>query len=149
MSLLTSAVSLLAGIGKRIYWLLPALLLDPFDIVEQLFNVTYEIPMLVAWGLAGGGLFVATVLTFHELRGKHEEVVALAHSVEPPKLPEDRVLAIMRELESNDRALGIARTSVQLRQAAVDVVRQTHYIRDLRGRRHDEEDVEGNQDANI
>ena len=50
------------------YWLLPALLLDPFDLAERLFKVNYDVPQWLAWVLAGFGIFIAMLLTYHELR---------------------------------------------------------------------------------
>lgn len=68
MDFLKSIWFLLFGILKRIYWLLPALLLDPFDLAERLFKVNYDMPQWGAWVLASLGVFVTIVLTYHELR---------------------------------------------------------------------------------
>ncbi|MBI4283123.1 MAG: hypothetical protein HY663_01475 [Chloroflexi bacterium] len=68
MEILKSAISLICGTIKRVQWYLPPLLLDPFDVVERLWGVSYPIPQWVAWALFGLGWFVAIVVTYHELR---------------------------------------------------------------------------------
>jgi hypothetical protein len=57
------------GILKRIYWLLPALVTDPFDILERL-GLHINVPPAISWTLAGLGFFAATFLTYHEQRMK-------------------------------------------------------------------------------
>ena len=69
MELLKSIRLFLWGIIKRIYWLLPTLVLDPFDLLER-FNVSYQPPQWSIWILFSLGWFVAMALTFHELRMK-------------------------------------------------------------------------------
>lgn len=56
------------GIGKRAYWLLPVLILDPFDLLEALFDVHYDPPQWAVWALFGLGLFVASGITYNEAR---------------------------------------------------------------------------------
>ena len=66
----TSTREFLSGIFRRLYWLLPLLLLDPFDLAERLTGVNYDVPQWVAWCLAGVGFFMAALLTYHDLRTK-------------------------------------------------------------------------------
>lgn len=68
MELLRSLAFFARGILKRIYWLLPALLLDPFDLARTLFGISYDAPLWMIWLLVGTGLFIAGALTYHELR---------------------------------------------------------------------------------
>ncbi len=68
MEFLTSLGLLCIGTVKRLYWLIPALALDPFDFGERFFGVMYDPPTWIAWILAGVGLAVAVALTYHELR---------------------------------------------------------------------------------
>lgn len=68
MELLKSIRFFLWGIIKRVYWILPTLILDPFDLLERLFNVNYQVPQWSIWSLFSLGWFIAMVLTFHELR---------------------------------------------------------------------------------
>jgi hypothetical protein len=64
---LASTWSLLWGVIRRFYYLLPPLVLDPFDLAERLLGVTYSPPASIAWGLLGLGLFVAVAFTYHEI----------------------------------------------------------------------------------
>jgi hypothetical protein len=63
---------LLWGILKRLYYLIPSLLLDPFDFVERWFKLMYKPPEWLFWVLLAGGLFIATFLAYHELRLRME-----------------------------------------------------------------------------
>ena len=56
-----------SGIAKRVYWLLPALLSDPFDIAERWFDMTYTAPPYLVWILVSVGLAIASFLTYREL----------------------------------------------------------------------------------
>ncbi len=76
MSFFKSSISLVGGTLKRIYWLVPTLFLDPFDLAERYFDVTYEVPQWLMWSLGAGGLFVAVSLTYHELRKQKEGLEA-------------------------------------------------------------------------
>ena len=67
--------SYIFGIIKRLYWLLPSLLADPFDIAERLFNVTYVAPPYLVWILVGLGLFIASFLTYRELYVSNKKIV--------------------------------------------------------------------------
>jgi len=68
MEFFKSASKFLIGTVKRVQWYLPPLLLDPFDIAERVFRMTYFIPQWVAWTLFALGWLVAMLLTYHELR---------------------------------------------------------------------------------
>src|SRR4030043_140158 len=68
MELLRSLQFLSMGVLKRIYWLLPTLLLDPFDLVERLCKVSYEVPQWAIWTLFSLGWAIAITLTYHDLR---------------------------------------------------------------------------------
>jgi len=58
----------LFGTIKRIYWLLPSLLTDPFDFAERWLKVNYTAPSYMFWILLFIGYLIASVLTYHELR---------------------------------------------------------------------------------
>lgn len=58
------------GFFKRIYWLLPTLVLDPFDIIERLTGWEYNMPIYIIWLLFSTGCLIAITLTYHELRIK-------------------------------------------------------------------------------
>jgi len=68
MELFKSLRLFILGVMKRIYWLLPTLILDPFDLIERLLNVNYDIPQWAIWTLFTIGLMIAIILTYHELR---------------------------------------------------------------------------------
>ena len=68
MKLLESLGLFLRGIFKRIYWILPTLLLDPFDLLERLWGISYEVPQWAIWTLFAIGWLIASLLTYHELR---------------------------------------------------------------------------------
>ena len=53
------------GIGTRIYWILPSILSDPFDIAERWFGVKYEASPYMFWILLLFGLFMASFLTYY------------------------------------------------------------------------------------
>ena len=55
------------GIIKRLYWLLPSALADPFDIAERWFKIVYTAPPYLVWVLVGIGLLIASFLTYREL----------------------------------------------------------------------------------
>ena len=52
---------------KRVWALIPALLLDPFDLYERLFGVNWNPPLWLMWTIFGVGLFVAAWLTYREI----------------------------------------------------------------------------------
>jgi len=58
----------IAGIIKRIYWLIPALFLDPIDLLERIFGEAMNTPSWIGWLLIGLAMFIATFLTYHDLR---------------------------------------------------------------------------------
>jgi hypothetical protein len=107
MEHLKSLRLLVIGVLKRIYWILPTLLLNPFDIVERLFNVSYEVPQWAIWSLFAAGWVVAILLAYHELR---MQKVALeqppnwidAHKAKTGKLPPlpDRLASLFRNYSS-------------------------------------------------
>ena len=68
MELLKSSYLLLWGIIKRLYYVAPSILLDPFDFAGRLFKVNYDPPQWMAWFLFCVGLALAILLTYHELR---------------------------------------------------------------------------------
>jgi hypothetical protein len=65
-----SFVSFVWGITKRLYWLLPSLLSDPFDIAERWFRLNYDAPPYLVWILIGIGFFIAALLEYHSVRTK-------------------------------------------------------------------------------
>jgi hypothetical protein len=67
VDLFRSLGKFLLGILKRIYWLLPLLLSDPFDILDK-WGIKVVLPSLLVWILTGLGFFIACFLTYHELR---------------------------------------------------------------------------------
>lgn len=70
MELLKSTKLFIWGIIKRIYWVLPTLILDPFDLAKRIFNINYDLPRWSVWTLFVLGWLVAGILTYHELRLK-------------------------------------------------------------------------------
>jgi hypothetical protein len=70
MELLKSIRLFLWGIIKRIYWILPTLILDPFDLAKRIFNINYNMPQWSVWTLFVLGCLIACILTYHELRLK-------------------------------------------------------------------------------
>ena len=72
MEFLNSLGRFLLGILARIYWLIPSLLSDPFDIAERWFGVNYIAPPNMFWILLLVGFFIASFLTyFHDIKGVH------------------------------------------------------------------------------
>ena len=68
MEMLKSGFLLLGGTLKRVWWYLPPLLLDPFDLLERLWGWVYPVPQWIAWALFGFGWFIAVMVTYHEMR---------------------------------------------------------------------------------
>jgi hypothetical protein len=66
------------GILKKIYWLLPSLLSDPFDIAERWLSrwpsMNYNPPQWLFWVLLGIGLFIASFLTYYDVKRKLDEM---------------------------------------------------------------------------
>jgi hypothetical protein len=58
------------GIFVRIYWLLPALILDPFDLIEKWTRFRYNPPIWIVWLITMIGLVVAVTRTYHAMRMK-------------------------------------------------------------------------------
>ena len=71
MELVKSILAFSGGTLKRVWWYLPPLLLDPFDIAERLFGRSYLVPQWIAWLLFGLGWAAAIIATYHELRMKN------------------------------------------------------------------------------
>ena len=65
--------SFIVGILKKIYWLLPSLLLDPFDMFQRWCGVNYAPPVWLFWLLLGLGLFIAAFLTYNDVKRKLDE----------------------------------------------------------------------------
>jgi hypothetical protein len=65
--------SFIVGILKKIYWLLPSLVLDPFDLAER-FGVNYDAPRWLFWVLLGVGLFISAFLTYNDLKQKLDAI---------------------------------------------------------------------------
>ena len=61
------------GIFTRMYWLLPSLASDPFDIAERWLGMNYDAPQWLFWVLLGVGLFVAAFLTYNDVKQKLDE----------------------------------------------------------------------------
>jgi hypothetical protein len=74
-ALATSTRQLAWGVVKRLYWILPSFLTDPFDIAERWLKVTWEPPQFLFWLLLGIGLSVAVVLTYYDLQRQYSLAV--------------------------------------------------------------------------
>jgi hypothetical protein len=68
MEHLHSFRSLCWGVIKRLYWIIPGLVTDPFDVLERLLGVHMNVPPSISWILVGLGFLVAVLLTYHEER---------------------------------------------------------------------------------
>ena len=68
MEFLKSVGLFFLGVFKRLYYLIPSLLSDPFDVAERWFNVMFEPPEWLFWVLLSVGLLVAISLAYHEVR---------------------------------------------------------------------------------
>ena len=62
------------GILKRIPWLLPSLLSDPFDIAERWLGMNYNAPHWLFWVLLGIGYFIAAFLTYNDVKRKLDKI---------------------------------------------------------------------------
>lgn len=72
MSFLKSLGIFLLGILKRIYWLIPSIASGPFDIAERWFGMNYTAPPYTFWALLLIGLFIASFLTYYDLKRKFD-----------------------------------------------------------------------------
>ena len=63
----------LVGILKRLYWLLPSILSNPFDIAERWLGIHYDPPQWLFWVLLEIGLFIASFLTCYEVKRRLDE----------------------------------------------------------------------------
>ena len=70
VELLKSCGYFFLGILKRIYWLIPSILSDPFDIAERWFGVIYTAPPNTFWVLLFIGFFIAAFLTYNDIKRK-------------------------------------------------------------------------------
>lgn len=61
---------LVIGFLKRIYWILPTLILDPFDIAKKLFDINYNVPLIVIWNILAVGCMIAVALTVRDIRNR-------------------------------------------------------------------------------
>lgn len=69
------------GILRRFYWMLPTLLVDPFDLLKTLFGVEYNPPTWIVWAVFSFGLFLAACLAYHEARTKRGSSAPAAQEV--------------------------------------------------------------------
>jgi hypothetical protein len=58
----------ITGTLKKVWFYLPPLVLDPFDIAERVFGINWIPPNWLAWTLFALGWVVAGAKTYHELR---------------------------------------------------------------------------------
>jgi len=68
MEFIRSLQQLAWGVVKRLYWLVPSLFTDPFDLLERWFGMNYQPAEWLFWLLLSFGLLIAIALTYHELR---------------------------------------------------------------------------------
>ena len=61
-----------SGVLRRLYWILPSFLVDPFDIAAK-FGVSYEPPQWLFWVLLLLGFSWATFLTYYDVKQKLDE----------------------------------------------------------------------------
>ena len=97
------------GIAKRFWLYVPALLLDPLDLLERV-GVEVEIPVGFFYLALGTGVLVAAALTYHELRvqylllaGDDEGARRHAFAREIRDLLEDAAWLLERPEELEDR----------------------------------------------
>lgn len=96
--LLISAGELLAGTIRRAYTLIPAALLDPFDVAERLFDVTYQVPNYIIWTAVSIGAFVSVTLAYHDLRMSNRRLVRRVNTKTEIARVIDRLAEISGEL---------------------------------------------------
>lgn len=70
MDFIKSTGLLFLGIIKRLYYLIPSLFSDPFDIAERWFEKKFEPPVWIFWFLLILGFTIAVILTYHELHSQ-------------------------------------------------------------------------------
>jgi len=68
MEYLQSAWLLLCGVCKRAVWIIPPLVLDPFDITGRVFDMDWIVPQWIAIALFIIGWIIAIALTYHDIR---------------------------------------------------------------------------------
>ena len=62
MKVLNYVFLFVLGFCKRIYCILPTLLLDPFDLAKKLLNKNYDVPDEFVWSVFAIGCIVALTL---------------------------------------------------------------------------------------
>ena len=95
-------------VAKRLYWLLPTLLTDPFDLVERVFHVSYEVPIAATWALIGAGFLLATLFAYHDVRMSRDRYADHLERLRAENLPLWVVMAQQEALDSLARFRGIA-----------------------------------------
>jgi hypothetical protein len=100
MELLKSLCFFITGVFKRIYWILPTLILDPFEIAEKLFGVNYDVPRWAIWSLFAAGWVVAILLTYHELRMQKVALEQPTNCIEAYKAKHGKLPELPRELHN-------------------------------------------------
>ena len=83
MSLWESARDFVAGIIKRFYFWLPAVLLDPFDVydrylkpsVPNAYRFDFSPPVAVFLGALVGLLGLAAIFTYHDLNSRYAQAI--------------------------------------------------------------------------
>lgn len=58
------------GVVRRFYLMLPPLLFDPFDLLNIFWGIEYRPSQWVAWPIFAAGLFLAGLLTYHDLKSR-------------------------------------------------------------------------------
>lgn len=79
--LLISLHLFVRGVFRRFLWWVPSFLLDPLDLYERFFHRAGEIPNWIFYMAFGAGMFMAALLTFHELRLEGEKVPSAANTL--------------------------------------------------------------------
>ena len=82
MEYLESARAFSWGVVRRFWWMLPAALVDPFDLLNLFWGISYRPNVWVVWPVFSAGLFVAGLLTFHDLRMKGSQAAPDTDDVE-------------------------------------------------------------------
>jgi hypothetical protein len=91
--------SLCWGVIKRLYWIIPGLVTDPFDVLDK-WGVHMNVPPVISYALTGLGFSIAVLLTYHEQRMKaiiavQERDSLKKQAVRPPRgklTPADRIV---------------------------------------------------------
>ena len=70
------------GVLRRWYFLVIALLVVPFDLLNILFGIEYRPNEWAVWPVLAAGLFAGGLLTYHDLRSKNGHVSVPTQQVE-------------------------------------------------------------------